>query len=235
MLNRVTAYLLLMVLIVLSTTVIATAKPTAQEVIPPCPNALHNLEVWHGLTKLDENGNVLCHYDHEHHDDPNAVNDLFGLPGEWFLGESQSQSIAYPWVTSEHENDEKHAGFDWLVWRDRSCLWGVGGSEYPCLKDFRVQVHAVMSHHSFGDSILADTHTRHHSYSGEYRVVNGGVFALACGPEGIVRRGGHLDFRGLNVNGMEVIPPGQAGDGVLKKHLEPPLTNQKVVGAWYGA
>src|SRR5437016_6148113 len=39
--------------------------------VPVCPT--HDSTAWHGLYDPDRN----CHYTHEHHDNPNAVNDIF--------------------------------------------------------------------------------------------------------------------------------------------------------------
>jgi hypothetical protein len=59
----------------------------------PCTEAEHDRLAWHLLV----NPELKCHYDHQHGDDPNLVNDIFGPPGEWF--DQPGQSISYPWQT----------------------------------------------------------------------------------------------------------------------------------------
>ena len=41
-----------------------------------------DLNKWHSLVNVEKK----CHYDHQHNDDPNYVNDIFGVPGAWFFG-----------------------------------------------------------------------------------------------------------------------------------------------------
>ena len=180
--------------------------------IPLCND--HDREVWHALIREDG----ACHYDHEHKDDPNQVNDIFGVPGEWWG--QPGQSIAYPWMTSEMENTRKHGGFGWMVRRDLDC------PSTPCLSAFRVQYHAVMSQMGM--------ETRYHSHSGEYWIENGD------GTYGLVRRGGWLDFGGLTVNYQTMIePPMSEGLLTLRFHLEPSDFSIEygapAVGIWYGS
>jgi len=153
----------------------------------PCTAQEHHPTQWHLLVDPVNK----CHYDHQHGDDPNYVNDLFGQPGAWFG--QPGQSISYPWQTfkaqyadepnttyvanKQMENDLKHEGYFWVVRRNQSC------PEPYCTTDFRLQVHAV-----FG---AMDMPVRFHSYSFEARVCRDPNDPASCG---IVRNGGWADF-----------------------------------------
>jgi hypothetical protein len=156
----------------------------------------HNPTVWHPLVKRDATNAITCTYGHEHHQDPNSVNDVFGQPGAWFG--ASGQAISYPWQTSSQiglENVVKHEGYKIYAEKNKACR-PVGGQP-GCLRAWRVQVHS-MGHAS-------DATARFHSYSMELLVEHNGV-------QGIVRHGGHMDFGHLSLN---------AGGG----HVCPPLTN----------
>jgi hypothetical protein len=142
---------------------------------------------WHSLVNVEKK----CHYNHQHNDDPNYVNDIFGLPGAWFG--SPGMEISYPWQTfkaataneqnaaymanHQMENDLKHEGYVWIVRRDQPCPNG------NCVTDFRIQVHAVMG--------AADMPVRYHSFSLEARVCVNASDPSSCG---IVRYGGWIDM-----------------------------------------
>lgn len=152
----------------------------------PCTEAEHDPTKYHTLV----NEEAKCHYDHQHNDDPNFVNDIFGQPGAWFG--KPGQSISYPWQTFpaktatesndiyaktlQLENDTKHEGSAWIVRRDQDCSQG------NCVKDFRLQIHMDSSLHAA---------TRFHSYSLEARFCTNGNDLSTCG---IVRYGGWMDF-----------------------------------------
>lgn len=149
-----------------------------------CTEAEHDPTKWHSLI----NEEAKCHYDHQHFDDPNYVNDIFGEPGAWF-GKA-GQSISYPWQTfpaqtanesnaayaGQLENDIKHEEFAWIVRRDQDCSQG------DCVRDYRLLVHM--------DGNLHAT-TRYHSFSLEARYCRNGNDLSTCG---IVRFGGWADY-----------------------------------------
>lgn len=142
---------------------------------------------WHSLVNIEKK----CHYDHQHNDDPNYVNDIFGVPGAWFG--SPGMEISYPWQTfkaatadeqnsafmanHQMENDLKHEGYIWIVRRDQPCPSG------NCVTDFRIQVHAIMG--------AGDMPVRYHSYSMEARVCVNASDPASCG---IMRYGGWMDM-----------------------------------------
>lgn len=153
----------------------------------PCQPDEHDANVWHSLVNVQKK----CHYDHQHNDDPNYVNDIFGQPGAWFG--SPGMEISYPWQTfkaataneqnaaymanHQMENDLKHEGYVWIVRRGQPCPNG------NCVRDFRIQVHSIMG--------AADMPVRFHSYSLEARVCTNGNDLSTCG---IVRYGGWIDM-----------------------------------------
>jgi hypothetical protein len=152
----------------------------------PCTAAEHDPTKWHTLVNVQ----AKCHYDHQHGDDPNYVNDIFGEPGAWFG--KPGQSISYPWQTfkaatalepnnayvAAHtmENDVKHEGYIWIVRRDQSCPTG------DCITDFRLETHAIFGAH--------DMPVRYHSFSIEARLCHVANDPSSCG---IVRYGGWAD------------------------------------------
>ncbi|MEO8610029.1 MAG: hypothetical protein ABI690_19200 [Chloroflexota bacterium] len=152
----------------------------------PCTAAEHDPTKWHTLVNVQ----AKCHYDHQHGDDPNYVNDIFGEPGAWFG--NAGQSISYPWQTfkaatalepntayvAAHtmENDLKHEGYIWIVRRDQSCPTG------DCVTDFRLETHAIFGAH--------DMPVRYHSFSIEARLCHVANDPSSCG---IVRYGGWAD------------------------------------------
>jgi hypothetical protein len=157
-----------------------------------CSSEEHDPTQWHLLVDPAKK----CHYDHQHGDDPNYVNDIFGEPGAWF--DSSGQSISYPWQTfkakyadepndeyvanGQMENDLKHEGYLWVVRRNQPC------PEPYCTTDFRLQVHAV-----FG---AMDMVVRYHSYSFEARLCKDPNDPSSCG---ITRSGGWADYGRLFV------------------------------------
>lgn len=166
------------------------APPTATPVPPtatPGPVAVvegvnvctdHDATKWHPLVKRDANNAITCTYGHEHHDDPNAVNDIFGAPAAWYSG---TQEISYPWQTSSTlglENHVKHEGYKWHVQRDQPCRPHGDAAWTGCFIAWRVQVHSL--------GTASDATTRYHSYSMEALVEHNGV-------RGIVRHGGWID------------------------------------------
>ncbi len=156
-----------------------------------CTAAEHNKNIWHSLV----NTTAKCHYDHEHGDDPNYVNDIFGEPGAWF--NNAGQSISYPWQTfsipantteaqamsitgveGQKENDLKHQGYFWVVRRGQTC----DGGEY-CITDSRLEFHFMSSHHN-------EVGVRFHSFSFEGRLCKNPNDPSTCG---IYRTGGWSD------------------------------------------
>lgn len=153
----------------------------------PCTPEEHNPLEWHTLVNVERK----CHYNHQHGDDPNYVNDIFGAPGAWFG--APGQSISYPWQTfpattanepntayigtGKMENEGKHEGYGWVVRRDQPCPAG------NCVTDFRLEFHGI-----FG---AMGAVTRYHSFSLEARVCINATDPSSCG---IVRYGGWADF-----------------------------------------
>lgn len=149
-----------------------------------CTETEHNPDEWHGLV----NEEAGCHYDHQHFDDPNYVNDIFGEPGAWF-GQA-GKSVSYPWQTfpaesanesnrayaGQMENERKHEGYSWIVRRDQPC------EEGDCITDYRLQVHFDGNMHAT---------VRFHSFSFEGRFCRDKSDASTCG---IVRYGGWMDY-----------------------------------------
>jgi hypothetical protein len=166
-----------------STPVPATPTPVSAvliEGVPVCTD--HDPTTWHPLVKRDSGGNIVCTYGHEHHDDPNAVNDIFGPPGAWYGG---TQAISYPWQTASSagpENAAKHEGYKWYVRRDLPCV-PVGGQP-GCILAYRVQVHTL--------GTVADAVVRFHSFSMEALISDHGT-------TGVVRGGGHMDTGNLGL------------------------------------
>jgi len=170
----------------------------------PCTAAEHDSTKWHTIV----NPVAKCHYDHQHGDDPNYVNDVcaqradgsqvcFGEPGDWFG--KPGQSISYPWqtfklpagVTNDHitaeqagatnglmENQFKHEPYTWIVRRDQPCL-----ANTVCTTDFRVQFHGAM--------FTPEALTRYHSISIESRICRNANDPKTCG---IYRTGGWADY-----------------------------------------
>jgi LysM repeat protein len=166
----------------------------------PCTDAEHDKTKWHSLV----NPVAKCHYDHEHGDDPNYTNDVFGEPGAWFA--NAGQSISYPWQTfslpatttaiqalamfgtdGQKENDLKHPGYYWVVRRGQTC----DGAAY-CITDSRLQFHFMSSHHN-------EVGVRFHSFSFEGRLCKDPNDASTCG---IYRTGGWTDHGQLIVTNI---------------------------------
>ncbi len=205
------------------------------EGVPRCTD--HNATTWHPLVKKDAAGAITCTYGHEHHQDPNSVNDVFGAPGAWFG--ASGQSISYPWQTFSTlgvENSVKHEGYKWYAEKNMECK-KVGGQP-GCLRAWRVQVHS-MGHAS-------DAVARFHSYSFEGLV----EYTPTSGPvqTGIVRHGGWMDFGhlALAAGGGAVCPPLTSNPETFtcgqNNHREPgardvpsPYTNSdRSATGWYG-
>lgn len=162
---------------------------------PVCPS--HNPTEFHGLYDAARN----CHYDHEHHDNPNAANTAFGLPGAWY-GQGGT-AISYPWqtfnaTTGALENDAKHNGYKWLVETNSGCTHQFQG--HDCISDYRVEVHNLAN--------VSDATVRFHSFQAEVRACQGAV----CGT---IRAGGWHDFGHLallTAGGAGHICPGIPSD-----------------------
>jgi hypothetical protein len=197
--------------------------------LPLCPT--HDPTAWHGLVDSERR----CHYDHEHKDDPHAVDDVLGPPGAWFAG----NEISYPWQTFKGagerwprrpadpgllENSLKHSGYGYGVRRGMSCRPAFDAD--GCLTDIRMQVHALATAH--------DATTRFHSFSLEAR----GCIRGRCG---IVREGGWIDYGELRLDtgkpyAIEHLPlPGDpVGQDQLNPqriHKTPP--NEQRDATWY--
>lgn len=168
--------------------------PEMHEGVPICAD--HNPTAWHALVQRDGAGAVVCTYGHEHHADPNSVNDIFGPPSAWYGG---TQSISYPWQTSSAlglENHAKHEGYKWTVYRDMECK--PYGNQPGCMRAFRAQVHMM--------GTASDAVTRFHSFSFE-------TLIEYQGRQGIIRHGGWIDGGHLALNvdggGSSICPAGE--------------------------
>lgn len=160
----------------------AAGRPAASADLPLCPS--HDPTRWHGLVDPVRR----CHYDHEHKDDPRAVDAVLGPAGRWFGG----TSVSYPWQTFKGagegwpapptdpllaENAAKHEGYGYGVRRGLRCRPAFDAE--GCLTDIRLEVHALATAH--------DATARFHSFALEAR----GCIRGRCG---IVREGGWLDY-----------------------------------------
>jgi hypothetical protein len=174
---------------------------------PPC--AVHDVRAWHGLW----NGELGCHYDHHHGDDPSLVNDLFGTS----LFDLMGGTISHPWQTFSElgfENDLKHRGYFWHVRRDLPCVTP------GCITAFRVLVH---QHPSGRDAAV-----RFHSAVLEAQVMN-----AATGSVGYIQIPGMwVDFGHLLVDGVRVIDVGEDAEPGRHKQHGSTGTPQLI---WYGA
>jgi hypothetical protein len=154
----------------------ATATPSTTPLsvtgVPPC---LHDPTKWHGLVEYNPDGSIRCTYDHEHGDNPHALDAVFGPP---------IQEVDYPWHAYNTRNGatENHRLFKWAVITDAKCTTRFGQLSFDKL---RLQYHAGSSAASM----------RVHSYSLE---------AETCDPNdptyhGQISMGGWLDFGQLAV------------------------------------
>jgi len=175
-----------------------------------CTAAEHDPNKWHTLVNVE----ARCHFDHQHGDDPNYVNDLFGEPGVYFG--QPGKSVSYPWQTfkaatttesnaqyianKQMENDLKHEGYTWVVRRDQQCPDTQG-----CTTDFRLQFHGIFGAH--------DAVVRWHSFSYEGRLCNNPKDPSTCG---IFRLGGWIDFGRLFVTQPNVV---ECGQGVEESYI----------------
>ncbi|MDQ4079029.1 MAG: procyclic acidic repetitive family protein [Chloroflexota bacterium] len=210
----------------------ATAEPTVeptsttQPTNTPEPSGSlslceeHNPTLWHALISEDDS----CHYDHEHKDDPNRVNDVFGEPGAWFG--SPGQSISYPWQTYKvmadgtvHlENDAKHEVYGWQVRKDMPCK-GIAHS-IACVTDFRTTYHM--------NSASAGAVVRFHSFSMEARAC-----LLSDQTKcGTIRSGGWMDFGHLEVD--KVYVPLAGDPATLQWFERQHNSNRGGYVTWYG-
>lgn len=146
-----------------------------------CTDAEHDPNQWHTLLNYanDNQPGGPCHFDHQHGDNPHAVNDLFGPVGQSF---GVTSSISYPWQTyaadaggnptldadgsPKWENEYKHAGYFWIVRRGQC----ANGDPSYCVDAFRVQVHAS----------AMGVGTRWHSFSAEIRACTNGNNPATC-------------------------------------------------------
>ena len=198
--------------------------PTATPTPPPVPTQLpgagiplctdHDPMDWHSLYNAAEN----CHYNHEHKQDPDAVNDIFGPVGALYGG----QKISYPWQTFSStgtENGLKHGGYGWLVTRGMDCFSRFSEG---CLTDFRVQYHAIMA--------APGAVTRFHSFWLEAR---------GCREDnpdrcGIIRTGGWADYGKLKIDGEHIPLPGDPTKSVIGRREHHYNIGAGNFGTWYG-
>lgn len=135
----------------------APTEPPVVTEQPPVPGepfagaplcADHDDREYHDLW----NAEVGCHYDHEHGDNPHAVDDVFGTEIYGIM----DGEISYPWETS-HENMNKHTSYKWFVREEDECFSRYTGG---CITAFRALAHMD------GHNVVSD----YHSYVVEARV-----------------------------------------------------------------
>jgi hypothetical protein len=146
--------------------------------------------VWHALYDPVRN----CHYTHEHHDNPNDINDIFGPPGNWFGRPGMVTSL--PWYADGNTgNPEGHEGYKWAVrrWPCRPASTAV--QQDGCITAARILVHV--------NATAGAANVRFHGFAVEAQVQRQGHV-------GIMRWGGHLDTGHLNLqfeNQAPLCPP----------------------------
>lgn len=177
-------------------TATATTVPTLPAGMPLCPS--HDPTVYHALIDTARG----CHYDHEHGDNPNLADAVFGLPAAAWGG----QTVSWPWATSAMENGDmagmggKHGGYKWAVLLNQPCIDHPyeGYASVNCIKDARIEFHIVAA--------SLDGLARYHSYYIEYNICAQPAYTQC----GVLRIGGWADFGVLNVPyaGTRVYRPG---------------------------
>jgi hypothetical protein len=142
-----------------------------------------------------------CYHDHEHGQDPHALDDVFGTDIYKTMGGFE---LGYPWQTSMTmpsghimmENDVwpngKHQGYK-IVTREGMPCRSVFGSQL-CVTDMRFWVHFVGSE--------LDANAQRHSFYGEARVCEVANPARC----GIIRAGRHLNFGTIVLDGQPLGP-----------------------------
>jgi len=184
--------------------------------LPACDEsnpAIHPKERWHGLVYFEPASDLsqiklVCRYSHEHGQDPNQVNGIFGVPGAWFGREGQSisspaqtfyvpstitdtkittQQLQALGISVQMENDFKHEGYRWFVFSGSDCSQTELAAflRKNCVVAARVQLHVHFS---------LDFHVRYHSYTLEF-AVRGNVDDPNT--QGIVRSMGWADHAAL--------------------------------------
>jgi hypothetical protein len=194
--RRATRIMFFALVVALAPPGFAVGYTANQPVMPPqtIPVCSHNPDLWHALYDPARN----CHYTHEHHDDPNSINDLFGAPGAWY-GQPGNE-ITPPWY-AEGANGapEGHEGYKWAVRRFSPCIdMKSPDPEYQgkvCA--VRVLVHV--------NATAAAATVRFHGFSVEAILEHDGV-------RGMMRYGGHLDTGYLHLqyedgDPSQVCPP----------------------------
>lgn len=166
-------------------------EPTATPELEPA----HDTRAWHGWDG-----------DHEHKDNPHAVDDVFGTQiYEWAGG-----AISYPWQTPD-ENAHKHEDYGWVVFEDIPPDWTNDGAIY--IRNLRAQLH--MDLHADGAV------TRFHSAWVEVEACRRAEPSIC----GIARYGGWQDYGELRVDG-NWIPLGDI-DPVAYDGVEPPAVPER--------
>ena len=147
--------------------------------IPPYPDAplcpTHNDTQFHGLWDYDRG----CHYDHTHNDDPGLGNTLFGPAGATWAG----QSISYPWMTPNENDQNGHQGYKYYVNLNPYPACAYENFEFlgqvNCVSAFRIQYHDAGGN--------AHMVKRFHSYYMEARIQKGSTV-------GTIQTGGWADY-----------------------------------------
>lgn len=171
---------------------------------PLCPT--HDPRAYHGLWDQERG----CHYDHEHGDDPHAVDDVFGRAFyEWAGGE-----ISYPWQTPD-ANESAHGAYGWFVRRDLPCDSPFADG---CITDFRAQYH--------GAGAAQAAVNNYHSAWLEARV------CLEDEPQqcGIVRVGGWQGPADLVVDEERLLDREESGNRILRHYHN---SEDPGEGVWY--
>lgn len=171
---------------------VVPGRTVADLPVPLCPD--HNETTWHPLVLKNSDGSVKCSYAHEHHDDPHALDHVFGPVGTYTNG----QDISYPWQTSSAMGEENHVKHEFYKW-NVATFEQMGNTCAPSnaslsFKNIRGEFHMDAVHGAL---------VRYHSYWLE---------AQGCDPNdpsfgGIIRIGGHMDYGNL------YLTDGTDGDG----------------------
>jgi hypothetical protein len=204
---------LLSFVIALAVPGLSLAQTAPYQGAPLC--ASHDNRAWHSLWNAEQG----CHYDHQHGDNPRALDDLFGTS----LFDLMGGTISHPWQTFSDagvENDLKHAGYFWHVKRDLPCPQATVSAP-GCLTAFRLLVHQ----HPSGRDVPVRFHSA--TFEGQVRNVATGAIGYIQIP-GMWVDFGHLVFNGSLALGIDV--GASAEPGRHRQH-----SSGGTNGIWYGA
>lgn len=161
-------------------------QPRPEEItadLPPLPDELHDVNLWHGLAVgvTMEGVRAVYHADHEHGQPyPDWARELFGE-----LIDFTGTEVSYPWQTP-NENMLKHPGYKRMGWDWRPFNLPLRVNNAGAVDAAFIFTHAMGTH--------AAALARIHSFFGAVL-----LRAPGGGPGGILITGGHADFGQLTV------------------------------------